>query len=197
MRPSGTVRILASLAVMALVFTTGCDDQFGPTQWVAIPDTVDIFSLNRTEYLRLPSGYDVLYGNNGQRTTIEDPGASGNWDFALAEQAGVLSLLPAGAIAELRDSNSGIARLPGENFDSIERVPRDNSVYQDTAAVPLEAGMVYAIRSRRFHAYGGQVCNLYGKLTPVSIDEEAGILRFAIVRNPDCNDTSMVPPDSK
>jgi hypothetical protein len=63
-------------------------------------------------------------------------------------------------------------------------------------AVAVEVGQVYAIRSRRFSQYGGP-CALYGKLSPISIDPEEGVLRFEIVRNPNCNDRSMVPSKKK
>jgi hypothetical protein len=182
---------------VVLVITTGCDDQFGPTHWVARPDTVDLFSLTRAEYLKLPAGFDMLHGDNGQPVTIEEPGASGNWDFALTEVGGRLSLLPAGAIAELGDTRSGIARLPGAVFESVTEVPRDRSLYQDTVPVELEAGMVYAVRSRHYYLYAGQNCSSYGILTPISINEEDGTLRFAFMRNPNCNDISMVPPKAK
>jgi hypothetical protein len=178
---------------VVLVITTGCDDQFGPGHWVAKPDTVDLFSLKRAEYLKLPSGFDML---DGVQVTIEEPGASGNWDFALTEVGGRLALLPAGAIAELGDTRSGIARLPGAVFESVTEVPRNRSLYQDTVPVELEAGMVYAVRSRHYYLVS-QNCSSYGILTPITINEDEGTLRFAFMRNPNCNDISMVPPKAK
>jgi hypothetical protein len=190
------VRILCSLAIAALVFSTGCNDNFGPTDWSAAPDTVDLFSLSRADYQGLPAGYDILSGRHGQRVAIETPGASGNWDFALIEADGQLMLMPAGALRDL-SNGAAIGLLEGETFESVTKVPGDPSRYQDSVAVPLEAGHAYAVRSRHYYAYGGQACSLYGKLSPISIDLAKGELRFEVVRNPNCNDRSMIPPKSK
>lgn len=192
MKPSSVVRTICALAIAALVFT-GCDDPYGPEDWVAIPDTVDLFSLGRQEYQGLPSAYDLLSGFNGQRVTVETPGASGNWDFVLTESNGVLQLSPSGVIKDL-GAGAGIAPLIGETFESVTKVPGNVSRYQDTAAVTLEPGRVYAVRSRRYFGYTGESCVLYGKLSPIEIDNEAGILRFEIIRNPNCNNRSMLPP---
>lgn len=196
MRPSGAVRILTSLAFAALVFTTGCSEDFGPSEWTADPDTVDLFSLSRGEYQGLPSAFDMLTGRHGQRVNVEVPGASGSWDFALIEADGQLKLMPAGVLPDL-DNGAGISLLPGETFESVTKVPGDRSLYQESTAVALEAGQVYALRSRSYFAFGGQGCSLYGKLSPISIDLESGVLRFEVVRNPNCNDRSMVPPKKK
>jgi hypothetical protein len=196
MRPSGAVRILSSLAFAALIFTTACNDDFGPSDWVAVPDTVDLFSMSRDEYQGLPAAFDLLGNGHGQDMVVEYPGASGNWDFALKEMDGRLVLIPAGVLRDL-EGGAGIAPLPNETFETLDKIPGDPALYQDSTAVTLEAGRVYAVRSRRYYAFGGQSCSRYGKLSPVSIDDEEGILRFEIVRNPNCNDRSMIPPKSK
>ncbi len=197
MRPIGAVRILSALAIAALVTTTGCDDNIGPADWVAVPDTVDLFSLSRHDYQGYPAGFDVLSGAAGRRVTIEDPGASGNWDFALVESDGRLMLMPAGFVRDL-DIGAGIALLDkGETFESVTKVPGDPAKYHESELVALEAGRIYAVRSRRYYGYGGQSCSLYGKLSPITLDEAGGILRFEFMRNPNCSDRSMVPPKKK
>lgn len=195
MKPSSVVRTLSALAIAALIFT-GCEDPHGPQEWVAIPDTVDLFSLNRQEHQGLPSGFDMLPGYNGQRLPIEAPGASGNWDFALMESAGKLQLVPAGISKDLANG-AGIAALPEGTFESVTKVPGKADLYKESEAVLMEAGKVYAIRSRRFFGFAGENCTLYGILAPIEIDAEGGILRFEIMRNPNCHDRSMVPPKSK
>lgn len=195
MKPSSVVRTLCALVIAALIFT-GCEDPYGPQEWVAIPDTVSLYSLSRVEHHNLPSAYDLLPGYNGQRLAVETPGASGNWDFALTESAGKLQLIPSGVIKDLA-SGAAIALLADGNFGAINKVPGDANLYKESEAVTLEAGKVYAIRSRRFFGLGGSNCVLYGKLAPIEIDTEAGELRFEIIRNPNCNDRSMVPPKSK
>lgn len=192
MKPSSTVRTIFALAIAALVFT-GCEDPFGPEDWVAIPDTVDLFSLGRAEYQGLPSAFDLLSGFNGQRVSVETPGASGNWDFVLTESNGKLHLSPSGVVKDLV-MGAGIAPLTGVTFESVTKVPGAAARYQDTASVPLEEGMVYAVRSRRYFGIAGESCVSYGKLAPIEIDHAAGVLRFEIIRNPNCNDRSMIPP---
>lgn len=192
MKPSSFVRTLSALAIAALVFI-GCEDPYGPEDWEAVPDTVSLFSLSRPEHQNLPSGYDLLPGYNGQRLAVEIAGASGNWDFALIDGEGTLQLIPAGINKELA-SGAGIALLDEGDFDEVKRVPGDPSRYKDAEAVPLELGRVYAVRSRSYYAYTGENCMLYGKLAPVEIDLDEGELRFEIIRNPNCNDRSLVPP---
>jgi hypothetical protein len=195
MKPSGAVRILTPLAFAALaVVMTGCDDQFGPSDWSTEPDTVDLYSLSRAEYQGLHAGYDLVPspvsggGRHGRRVAVEVRGASGSWDFALIESEGGLELLPAGAFLGLANG-AGIGLLPGADFESLDKVPGDRASYQDTAAVALGAGQVYALRSRTSSG-----CAFYGKLRPIDLDLAEGRLRFEVVRNINCNDRSMVPP---
>lgn len=192
MKPSSVLRTLCALAIAALVLT-GCEDPYGPEDWEAVPDTVDLFSLNRQEYQGLPSAYDLLGGFNGQRLPVELPGATGNWDFVLTESDGRLQLSPAGVHKEL-NSGAGIAPLAEYDFESVKSVPARASRYTDSEPVDLEVGRVYAVRSRRYFGYLGESCFQYGKLAPIEIDNDAGVLRFEIIRNPNCNDRSMIPP---
>jgi hypothetical protein len=192
MHSSGTVTRLASSAILllSLSFATACKDNLGPSDWVAYPDTVDIFSLSRPDYQGLPSAYDMV---NRQRVAVEALGVTGSWDFALLEEGGALKLMPSGAIKGL-DSSAGIAPLAGKAFDDVTTLPSDTALYKRTSAVALESGVVYAVRSRRYYPYSGAACSMFAKLEPVTIDAAKGELRFRIVRNPNCNDRSMVPP---
>lgn len=197
MRPNGTVRVLSVLGLVALV-ATGCDDRFGPSDWIATPDTVDLYSWNRPEYLGLPSGYDLIPGlhGHGQRVAVDNPAVTGNWDFALVEEDGEFLLMPAGVLKGL-ENGAGIAPLPDEAFDALTKVPGSRDLYNETESVAVVVGQAYAVRSRNYFGFAGQRCSSYGKLRPISVNQEEGILRFEVIRNPNCNDRSMVPPKKK
>ena len=61
--------------------------------------------------------------------------------------------------------------------------------------VPLVAGDVYIVRSRRASCGGVSSGYRYAKLRPVEINVAAGTYTFEIVRNPYCDDRSFVPPE--
>jgi len=194
MRPKRAARFTGALGLIALAFTTACDDDFGPVDWDATPDTVDLYSWVREEYRRLPTGYDLLSGRHGQRVAVDDPGSSGNWDFALLEGDDELILLPAGALTDLGATGAGILTLSELDFEGVTKVPGGRDTYLESDPVTAEVGRLYALRSRRYYGIIGQDCHLYGLLRPISIDLAEGILRFEVIRNPNCNDRSMVPP---
>src|SRR5690606_71202 len=110
---------------------------------------------------------------------------------ALTEADGKLQLIPSGIVREL-ERGAGIAPLAETDFEAVTKVPGESSLYREDEGVPMEVGKVYAIRSRRFYHFTGATCSLYGKLTPISADTDSGVLRFVIVRNPNCNDRSMI-----
>lgn len=201
MRPNGAVPVLSVLGLAALLSVTGCDDRLGPEHWSAIPDTVELYSWDRPEYQGFSAGFDMvgrqLDQPHGQPVAVDNPGSSGNWDFALRERDGQLFLMPAGVMKNL-DLGSGIAHRPNESFESLTKIPGNPEVYTFSEFVEIEEGEVYALRSRRFYGgFSGQSCFLYGKLRPISLDQTEGILRFEIITNPNCNDRSMIPPKKK
>jgi hypothetical protein len=173
-----------------LPFLGACDDGFGPRFWDATPDTLLIHSASRNDYIGLASAVDVA-AEPVTPLPIEVPGLTGNWDFALADEGGELTLLPASVIPGTA-SRARVALLQDRDFDTLEEAPRDTTLYS-ASAVAVRADAVYVIRSRRANC-GLSSGHRYAKLKPVDIDVTLGRLRFAIVRNPYCEDRSFVPP---
>lgn len=169
-----------------------CGDGLGPRFWDATPDTLLIHSASRNEYVGLVSAVDVAGPGPVTPLPIEVPGLSAGWDFALADEGGGLVLLPA-AVIPGTGSRARVALLEGRDFDTLEEAPRDTAVFSATA-VPLRSDAVYVIRSRRANC-GPSTGYRYAKVKPVAIDVARGTLRFAVVRNPWCDDRSFVPPD--
>jgi hypothetical protein len=177
------------LLLVCVTCLAACDDGIGPRFWIDTPDTLLLHSASRGEYIGLQSAID-LTADPVAALPIEIPGVAANWDFALVEQGGSMVLLPAAAVAGT-SSRARIARLQNVNFDELLEAPRDTTLYS-AVAVPLNTSSVYVIRSRRASC-GFSTGYRYAKLKPVVIDAAAGKLRFAIVRNPYCDDRSFVP----
>ena len=181
------MRIRLSLLILLAASVAACDDGLGPQPWDATPDTVSLYSASRSELLGYPSAFDFV---NLAVIRVESPGSAGSWDVVLAGSAG-LQLVPAGAF-EGQDSRAGIAVITGTTFEALTSAPTDTSQYS-SQAVALQQGGVYVVRTRR------AVCSFstavhFAKIKVVSIDAARGVASFAVVRNPDCNDRSFVPP---
>lgn len=185
------IRVNKRLLLLLVPIVAACDDGLGPQFWNATPDTMVIHSASRSEYLGIPSAIDVT-ADPILPLPIEASGVTGNWDFMLAEDAGGLLLVPASVLPAI-DSRARIAVLQGQDFDSLNEAPRDTALYS-AAAVQLRPNTVYVIRSRRSNC-GFSTGYRYAKLKPVDINATLGTLRFAIVRNPYCDDRSFVPPE--
>lgn len=183
-----TLRRFLPLAAFAFV---ACGDNFGPGFWVAVPDTMALYSASRAEYVGFRSALNIA-SDPVSALPIEAPGVTGNWDLALSEDASGLVLVPAAAFDGL-DSRARIATIDNVSFEDLDQAPRDTTEYT-AQPVPVRAGEVYVIRSRRAGC-GFTSGYRYAKLEPVEIDVAAGILRFAIIRNPICDDRSFVPPE--
>jgi hypothetical protein len=61
--------------------------------------------------------------------------------------------------------------------------------------LPLVAGDVYIVRSRRASCGGASGGYRYAKLRAVEINVVAGTYTFEIVRNPYCDNRSFIPPE--
>lgn len=191
MRPSRPLRArILPLFLASAFFMAGCDDDLGPPSWIAFTDTVDVFSLDRVEYLGLPAGYDAVNGTSVVVEAIPGPQSNFGWDFVLTEKDGRLHLTPPGAFKGLEVS-AGIAVVEGSTFEDLAEAPRDTTQYRRTAGVPVEVGDLYVVRTRR---YGSLGCVSYGKFEVLEADEEEGALRFRVIRNPQCNDRALIPP---
>ena len=186
----------ATLAAAALLFSwaaVACeDDPFGLNSWVANPDTVQLFSLARPE-LNLNSAYDFV---SRLPVRIERAGTTGSWDLVVDTEGGELVLLPASALGI--DSEARVAELPGIQFDEATEAPADSAAYSP-AGVALRTTSVYVFRTRLApDPVFGRSCTFYGKLQPLSVDVDEGMLEFMFDVNTSlsgCNNRDLVPPN--
>ena len=187
--------VRGALAVSILPALAGCDDDLNQ-DWVAVPDTVQLYSLSRPELIGQPSAFDFFNalgaGVSGIPVIVEDPGASGRWDVAVTDVSGGLALAPAGAFVGLT-SRAGIATVTGSTLEEFGRAPSDTSRYS-SAAVPLEAGKLYVVRSRR-ESCGFSSGSKYAKLEVLETNPTTGTVRFRAITNPYCNDRRLIPPE--
>lgn len=183
-------RQLRLVAVAAVVVVAACDDPFGPQPWNPTPETLTLFSASRTEYTGLVSALD-LASDPVSVVAIEAPGATGQWDVVLVDGPGGLALAPVGLFGG-GTSRAAIAVIENRAFIDVEEAPRDEAAYSQEP-VALRENVVYVIRSRRSNC-GFTTGVRYAKMQPVEIDQVRGIYRFAVVRNPFCDDRALVPP---
>ncbi|MGH7446212.1 MAG: hypothetical protein ACRELT_01540 [Longimicrobiales bacterium] len=186
---------LKRLLPLAVLIVAACDDPFGPAVWDATPDTVLIFSASRGEYVGRPSAVDITVTPFVAALPIESPAVTGNWDIVLTDDESGLALAPSSAFAGL-ESRARVGVLPGRSLDEVTEAPRDTTAFT-VEPLPLRAGDVYVVRSRRATCPGGVSAGfIYAKLRAVEINVAAGTFRFEIVRNPFCNNRSFVPPEA-
>lgn len=178
------------MVAVVLWTTAACDDDFGLGAWSAVPDTSLIYSASRPDLIRQPSAFDVV---NLARVTIEGGGATGNWDFALLERDGGFVLAPERALTG-SDSRAGIALSTEMQLASVREAPGDTSAYS-RAEVPLNEGAIYILRSRRASCFTFGSGVYYAKLKALEVDAAAGTFLFEVVRNPNCNDRALIPPE--
>lgn len=156
--------------------------------WDAIEDTVTLHSADPVENQGLFAAYDIV---NGRSLRIEDPTASGAWDFALTGGDGTpLMLTPLGAFFDV-ENRAGLHVDRDAEFLPLDRAPSAEDAYVSDESVTLEDDVLYIVRSRQT----GNGCVRFAKLEPLEIDQDAGTLTFRIIRNPRCNDTDLVPPE--
>ena len=174
---------------LALVVGTACDDGFGPQVWSDTPDTLTIYSITRPELLGRASGVDVA---SLRLVVLESAGGTAAWDFALAEEEGGFVLLPQAAVPGL-DSRAGIVAVSETTLDDVVQAPEDADAFLQTG-IDVEIGQVYVVRSRRVQCELGTGV-YYGKMKALALDAPSGTFRFEIVRNPYCNNRSLIPPE--
>lgn len=185
-------RSLSLLLLLPAVLGACGDDPLAPGDWIAVTDSVTLYSVSRPELVGLPSAFDFI---NGIRLPVEDPGASGQWDLALAEQNGELVFAPAVAF-EGMSSRARIARLEGQPFETLVRAPGDTLRYT-AAPLRVEVGGVYVMRSRRASCQFFGTGSYFAKLEVVRVDPIGGTVTFRAIRNPNCGDRDLVPPDDR
>lgn len=180
----------AVLPALLLPVLGACNDEPEDpfANWDVIEDTVTLYTADRIENQGLPAAYDIV---NSRTMRIEDPTASGSWDFALTGGDGTaLSLTPLGAFFDV-ENRAGLHVERDEEFLPLDRAPSAENAYVADESVPLEDGVVYIVRSRQT---GGN-CVRFGKVEPLEIDQDAGSFTFRVIRNPRCNDTDLIPPE--
>lgn len=184
-------RLLLVAALTLPVFSlAACGDDPFATQWASNIDTVSIFSIQRPE-LGLPSGFDFP---GRLPVVIENPTASGTWDVAVDDDGTTVSLVPSSALGVA--SRVGIAPIPGIAFEDVTEAPGDTAAYVVDAAVPMEIGTTYAVRSREVPGFFGERCVYYAKVQPIAIDLVERTLEFFHETSPACNDRNLVPTEN-
>ncbi len=188
MAPVNRPLIVSTLLLGAALGTSACDSGFGPIVWDATPDTSVLYSLSRPALLGEPSAYDFAFL---RRVTIESPVETGSWDMILAEENGGFVFIPSSAFAGL-STRSGLGIVEGTTLDDLTKAPGDTAFYHRDA-VPVVEGAVYAVRTRTTscNPYGSGA--MYGKFEVLSIDVAAGAVKLSAIRNPYCNNRSLVP----
>jgi len=171
-----------------LVAACGGEDFF--VDWEENPLEQVLYSLDREpEGALRQTAFNML---ERRGVIVEDPTAQGRWDFALDRAAGTLVLLPPQALGVT--SRAAITAIPGTTFANVREAPGDTLVYSTTQPVPVQLGTVYVIRTHQQPGFFGEFCFFFGKIEPIEIDVEAGVLRFLHDVSPDCNNRSLVPP---
>ena len=179
---------LLALVVLSVGLSACGEDPFA-FPWTSRPDTVLLYSLARPE-LNLEAAYDF---HNDLRIRVEAAKASGSWDVALDTRESQLVLLPPGALGIT--SKASVAVIPGVTFADVLDVPEDTAAYTRSAAVPVEMGTVYVVKTAQSPGIFGTNCSYYAKLEPLVIDVEGGTLTFIVEASPVCNSRRLIPPD--
>jgi hypothetical protein len=185
-RLPSTVRV--SLPFVLAMLGTACDDPF-EIRWEVQPDTALIYSLARPE-LNLASAFNFYFRSP---VTIEEPGATGEWDIALDTEGGRLVLLPPRALGI--NSRARIASISGVSFEEVIEAPADTAAYVSDRPVPVEQGTVYVVQTSEQTGTFGERCVFFAKLEPLVLDVAGGTLEFVFDASPVCNDTRLVPPE--
>lgn len=178
-----------ALILMLAGGLAACETGLEPEPWDDKPVNVSLYSASIADEIGLPSAYDVV---SLVTVKLETPGSTGAFDIVLATEGNQLVLIPAGAL-QGQNSRAGIATITGQTFESLLKAPSDTAAYASTA-VPIQAGGVYVVRTRRFSCSFSTAVN-YAKLKVVAVDVPSGVASFSVVRNPYCNDRSFVPPE--
>lgn len=185
-RLCGAVFLAMAVAFLPMV---ACDDDPFAIRWTVNPDTVRLYALSRPEP-NLVSGYDFF---PRQAVRIEAPTTGDDWDLAVDVRDGAFVWLPPGALGI--PSEAAVAILEGETFESATEAPEDTTRYITDAAVPIRAGQIYVIRTRRHPGFFGTLCNYYGKIEPLATDFVSGSIHFQFDVSQACNNRDLIPPD--
>jgi hypothetical protein len=185
------LRLQQAVGLFALpLLFAACNDDFGPGDWSAVPDTTVLYSASRPEHLRRPSAFDFV---SLARVAIEGSAATGAWDFVVLEDDGGFVMVPEGALLGTT-SRAGIATTTESTLEAVRTAPNDTAAFR-RVPVAIQEGAVYIMRSRRTTCsfFGSGV--YYAKIRALEVNAAAGTFEFEVVRNPNCNDRDLIPPD--
>lgn len=180
------VRAAAVLAVGSLLALGGCEDPINPIPWINFPDTAELYSLARAEYVDRPGAYDFLQRGGSVRVVESLALPPFTFDIAFSEdEEGGFVLLPTGFFPDAT-ARSGILIDDTASFDGLRRAPSGDYTVEEP--VPAQAGVIYVVRSRQ----AGNGCRNYGKMEILDLGAD-GIMRIRTLINPNCGDRSLVP----
>lgn len=179
--------ITLCLTLLVLAFAlAGCDDPLenilGPVP--DEPTTVTLYEFGSSS-LRQPSAFDAI-GGSAVRTD-----QSAGWDLLLSDGGSGMEFRPRSIVLEV-SSAAGLQRVEAE-FGALDMAP--SSGYVTDEPVPVEAGAVYALRSREDPQFGGS-CLRYRKMEIVSVDAAGGEVTLRSLGNPNCGRRTLVPGET-
>lgn len=183
--PSGVVFALVLASVLA-----GCGEDPFQFQWEENPREATLYALDREE-LNRPSAFNMA---ERARVIVEGGQTQGRWDFAVDRQDGEMVFLPPSVLGVT--SRAAIVPVPDMSYDEVVEAPADTTAYVMEEPVPIEVETIYVIRTFQQPNQFGQSCHFYGKVEPLEVDPEAGVLVFRHDVSPDCNNRRLVPPGS-
>ncbi len=196
------VRPVSAATVLAALVAFGCGnpDRFlapVPTE----PREATLFDLFGALVER-PAAFDLVTGSRTARTDLTN-----QWDWVFAvvpasappgtclegRSPGEGVFLPRGCFEGLA-ATSGILRSDLA-FDEIVNAVGDVSAYEAAAAVPVDSGATYLVRSRPDPGIAaiGAGCRRFMKLEILSLDTVLGSVTFRYLWNPNCNLRRLVP----
>lgn len=180
-RPAPRAALVALAAVLA---TAGCQDPFGNSQIRLPPEPFQAALADfRTGELGAPSAFQLA------NATPVRPHQTSNWDFVYwVSDGGEPQFRPRTLVVE-DSSEAGLSRVES-TLEGLQRAPEEG--YATDAAVPIDSGAVYAVRSRQ-DPRARIRCRRYGKLEVTGVDPEAGTVEFRHLVNPNCEDRNLKP----
>lgn len=175
-------RSSALVLAAALVAAAGCENPF-ETEPTPVPGAQSyVLHDFRQGPLVEPSAFDVF------SASVVRTDQANAWDFLFFVTAEDAPEFRPREVVIGEESTAGIQQVE-ETFADFLEVPEEG--YTTDAPVPVEAGAVYAVRSRRS---GG--CTHYGKVLVDSMDVDGGRVFFTAVVNPNCNRRSVEPSET-
>jgi hypothetical protein len=173
---------IALVAAFGLV-AAACDDDLEFPRLEVLTDSVVLHSLSRPELQGLPAAFDFIARLN---VRVEAVGATENWDIAVGESGGQFVWIPAGALPGVQ-IRPGIGRVTDRAYEQVTEAPTDTAFYTVRQTLPITAGGVYVVRSRRLQ------CAFYAKVRVLELNASTGSVAFEYLQNPNCGDRTLVP----